>query len=112
MAVKAIPAGYHSVTPYLIVDDATRALEFYKNAFGAVEKFRMAAPDGKIHHAEMTIGDSTINGSPPVNAATTCAPRSVSEVNRKYFVTGVVSRPAFDGTICRPVFRSMKLPVP
>jgi PhnB protein len=60
MAVKPIPEGYHSVTPYVIVDDATRALEFYKSAFGAIEKFRMAAPDGKVHHAEMTIGDSTI----------------------------------------------------
>jgi PhnB protein len=60
MAVKPIPEGYHSVTPYLILDDATRALEFYKKAFGAVEKFRMPAPGGKIGHAEITIGDSTV----------------------------------------------------
>ncbi len=59
MAVKPIPAGYHSITPYLIVDDGARALEFYKRAFGAVEKFRMPAPGGRIGHAEMTIGDST-----------------------------------------------------
>jgi PhnB protein len=60
MAVKPIPEGYYSVTPYLILDDATRALEFYKHAFGAVEKFRMPAPGGKIGHAEIVIGDSTI----------------------------------------------------
>jgi len=60
MPVKPIPEGYHSVTPYLIIDDATRALEFYKRAFGAVEKFRMPAPGGRIGHAEITIGDSTI----------------------------------------------------
>jgi len=59
MAVKPIPEGYHSITPYLIVDDGARALEFYKQAFGAVEKFRMGAPGGRIGHAEMTIGDST-----------------------------------------------------
>ena len=51
MAVKPIPEGYHSVTPYLILDDATRALEFYKKAFGAVELLRMPAPGGRIGHA-------------------------------------------------------------
>lgn len=60
MAVKPIPDGYHSVTPYLIVDDAARALEFYKKAFGAVELMRMPAPGGKIGHAEIRIGDSPI----------------------------------------------------
>jgi PhnB protein len=60
MAVKPIPEGYHSITPYLILDDATRAIDFYKRALGAVEKFRMGAPGGKIGHAELTIGDSTI----------------------------------------------------
>jgi len=60
MPVKPIPEGYHSVTPYLILDDATRALEFYKKAFGAVELLRMPAPGGKIGHAEIKIGDSPI----------------------------------------------------
>ncbi len=60
MAVKPIPEGYHSVTPYLILDDATRALEFYRKAFGAVELLRMPAPGGKIGHAEIRIGDSPI----------------------------------------------------
>ena len=60
MAVKPIPEGYHSVTPYLILDDATRALEFYKKALGAVELLRMPAPGGRIGHAEIRIGDSPI----------------------------------------------------
>jgi PhnB protein len=60
MAVQPIPAGYHSATPYLIVRDAARALEFYKQAFGAVEQMRFADPSGKIGHAEIKIGDSII----------------------------------------------------
>jgi PhnB protein len=60
MAVKAIPDGYHAVTPYLIVRGAARALEFYKRAFGAVELVRMDGPDGKLGHAEIRIGDSHV----------------------------------------------------
>jgi PhnB protein len=59
-AVKPIPDGYHTVTPYLIIKGAADALEFYKKAFGATELFRMAQPDGKIGHAEIKIGDSPI----------------------------------------------------
>ena len=55
-----IPEGYHSVTPYLCVDGAARAIEFYKEAFGATEVMRMEAPGGKIGHAEIKIGDSVI----------------------------------------------------
>jgi PhnB protein len=58
--VKPIPQGYHTATPYLIVNDGARAIEFYKKAFGATELFRMAGPDGKIGHAEIKIGDSPI----------------------------------------------------
>jgi PhnB protein len=57
---KPIPEGFHSVTPYLCVDDAARAIEFYKEAFGATEIMRMGAPGGKIGHAEVKIGDSVI----------------------------------------------------
>ena len=60
MAVQPIPAGYHTVTPYLIVRDAANAIDFYKQAFGALELFRMAGPGGKIGHAEIKIGDSPI----------------------------------------------------
>ena len=60
MPVKPIPEGYHSVTPYLIIRGAADAIEFYKNAFGAVELFRFPAPGGKIGHAEIKVGDSPI----------------------------------------------------
>ena len=60
MAVKAIPDGYYSLTPYLVVDDAARAIEFYKKAFGAVEMVRMPGPGGKIMHAEVKIGNSML----------------------------------------------------
>jgi PhnB protein len=58
--VKAVPEGYNTVTPYLIVDGAARALEFYKKAFGAQEVMRFDAPGGKIGHAEIRIGNSPI----------------------------------------------------
>lgn len=59
-AVKPIPDGYHSVTPYLSISGAAAAIDFYKKAFGAVELFRMDQPDGRIGHAEIKIGDSPI----------------------------------------------------
>jgi PhnB protein len=58
--VKPVPDGYHTVTPYLACRDAASAIEFYKKAFGAKPVFRMAAPDGKIRHAEVRIGDSRV----------------------------------------------------
>jgi PhnB protein len=60
MSAKSIPEGYHTATPYLIINGAASALEFYKKAFGATELFRMDAPGGKIGHAEIKIGDSPI----------------------------------------------------
>lgn len=60
MAVNHIPDGYHSVTPYLTIDGAAEAIEFYKRAFGAEELFRFPMPDDKIAHAEIRIGDSHI----------------------------------------------------
>jgi PhnB protein len=58
--VKPIPQGFRTVTPYLTLHDAARALDFYKRAFGAQEIMRMDAPGGKIGHAEIKIGDSII----------------------------------------------------
>lgn len=60
MSVPPIPAGYHSITAYLVVQDAARAIEFYKSVFGAVELFRLTAGPDKIAHAELQIGDSRI----------------------------------------------------
>ena len=56
----AIPPGFHSLTPHLEVRGAARAIDFYTNAFGATEMFRLPAPGGKIGHAEIKIGDSVI----------------------------------------------------
>ena len=58
--VEPIPAGYHSVTPYLMVRDAARAIAFYRDAFGATEVMRFDGPDGRIAHAEVKIGDSHV----------------------------------------------------
>jgi PhnB protein len=58
--VKPIPEGYHTVTPYLTVNGAARAIEFYEKAFGARQVFRLDGPDGKVGHAELQIGDSRI----------------------------------------------------
>lgn len=60
MAVHFVPEGYHTVTPYLVIDGAARAIDFYRDAFGAVEIMRMPGPDGRIGHAEIKIGDSHI----------------------------------------------------
>jgi PhnB protein len=56
--VKPIPDGLNAAIPYLCVKGAAQAIEFYQQAFGAIEKFRMADPSGKVGHAEMTIGDA------------------------------------------------------
>jgi len=60
MKTKPIPDGYHTATPYLIVNGAAQALEFYKKAFGATEMMRFPGPGGKVMHAEIKIGDSPI----------------------------------------------------
>lgn len=60
MNVKPIPDGYTSVTPYLIISGAARAIDFYKKVFGATERMRIPTPDGKVGHAEIEIGGSVI----------------------------------------------------
>jgi len=60
MAVAPIPPGYASVTPYLIVRGAAKAIDFYQRAFGAVELFRLDGPDGTLAHAEIKIGNSPV----------------------------------------------------
>lgn len=60
MSVRAIPEGYHTITPAITCKNAARAIDFYKKALGAKETERMAGPDGKVMHAEMKIGDSVI----------------------------------------------------
>ena len=65
MAVNPIPEGYHSLQIYLAVEDASKAIDFYKEAFGAEETIRMPGPDGSVAHAELQIGDSKLMLSDP-----------------------------------------------
>src|SRR5918997_4514822 len=58
--VQPIPEGYPRVTPYLICDGASDAIEFYSSVLGAKERMLMAGPDGKVGHAELEIGDSVV----------------------------------------------------
>jgi len=75
--VQPIPKGYHSITPYLVVNDAARAIDFYKRAFGAQEKMRMDGPGGEIGHAELKIGDSIIMLSDEMPGSGLRSPRSL-----------------------------------
>jgi PhnB protein len=72
--VKAIPDGYHSISPSLTCKDAARAIDFYKQVFGAEEKVRMPSPDGKISHAELKIGDSIIFLNDPMGPGAASTP--------------------------------------
>ena len=74
---KPIPQGYRSVTPYLTLKDAARALDFYKRAFAAKEVMRMDGPDGKIGHAEIKIGDSVIMLADEMPGAGSRSPQSL-----------------------------------
>jgi len=58
--MNPIPEGYHAVTPHLIIRDAARALDFYREALGAEELFRLPGPDGRLMHASMRVGDSIV----------------------------------------------------
>jgi PhnB protein len=86
MAVKPVPEGYHTVTPYLAVDDATKAIEFYKRAFGATEQVKMEGPPGKIGHAELKIGDSLIMLSDPMPMANTKPPKEIGGTSASIFL--------------------------
>jgi PhnB protein len=77
MTVKAIPDGYHSITPYLMMDGAARAIAFYQEAFGATELFRMADDKGRVGHAEIRIGDSVVMLADTQPGATCSSPPSL-----------------------------------
>ncbi len=89
MSVKPIPDGYHSVTPYLTIDGAAEAIEFYKKAFGAVELFRMNGPDGKVGHAEIRIGNSPVMIGEACPQAGTRAPDGPTPVGLLIYVEDV-----------------------
>ena len=84
--VKPIPQGFHTVTPYLTVNDAARALDFYKRAFGAQEVVRMEAPGGKIGHAEIKIGDSLIMLADEMPGAGNRSPQSLNGTTSGVFL--------------------------
>jgi PhnB protein len=86
MAVKPIPEGYRTLTPYLVVRDAARAMDFYKKAFGATEHFSMKAPDGRVAHAEMKIGDSMIMISDEFPGANVKSPQSIGGTTVSVFL--------------------------
>jgi PhnB protein len=77
MGVKPIPEGYHTVTPYIQVDDAAKAIEFYQRAFGAKERLRMPGPNNTIAHAEIDIGDSVIMLSDPFPQSPLKTPKEI-----------------------------------
>ena len=58
--IKPIPDGFHSVTPYITLKNAAEAIDFYKRAFGATERYRLPMPDGRVGHAELLVGNSII----------------------------------------------------
>ncbi len=109
MPVKPIPEGYHALTPYLAVDDAARAIDFYERAFGARERGRMPAPDGRVAHAELAIGDSVVMLSDPFPQETCKAPTELGGTSVAVFlyvedVDAVVQRAVDAGaTVTTPV---------
>jgi PhnB protein len=86
MAVKPVPEGYHTLTPYLAVDDAKAAIDFYERAFGARERSRMPGPDGKIAHAELEIGDSIVMLSDPFPHSNVRPPKEVGGTTSGVFL--------------------------
>jgi len=107
--VKPIPDGHHAVTPYLSVNGAAAAIEFYRRAFGAREVMRMAQPDGRIGHAELEVGDSRIMLADEFPEMNFRAPSSLggSPVHLHLYVEdadAVVARAVAAGaTLTRPV---------
>jgi PhnB protein len=86
MATKPIPEGYHTVSPYLAVDDAARAIDYYATAFGAKELVRMDRPGGAIGHAELEVGDSRIMLSDPFPQASTRPPKELGGTSASVFM--------------------------
>ena len=86
MATKPIPEGYHTLTTYLSVDNASEAIEWYKGAFGAKERVRMDGPEGTIGHAELQIGDSLIMLADPFPQSQTRPPTELGGTTAGVFM--------------------------
>jgi PhnB protein len=106
---KAIPGGYHALTPSIAVDNAADAIEFYKRAFGAKERMRMPGPGDTIGHAELEIGDSVLMLSDPFPQASVKPPKEVGATTVGIFMyvedVDEVVQQAVDagGTVVMPV---------
>ena len=86
MAPRPVPEGYNTVTPYLAVDGAKKAIEFYKRAFGATERLVMPGPGDTIGHAEIEIGDSVVMVSDPFPQSSIKAPTAVGATTAGVFL--------------------------
>jgi len=84
--VQPVPQGYHTATPFLVCNDAARAIDFYKRAFDAKERFRMEGPPGKIGHAELEIGDSRIMLADEMPQMAAKAPQSLGGTTSGIFL--------------------------
>lgn len=107
--VRPIPEGDHTITPYLSIEGAADAIDFYKRAFGATEVMRLAQPDGRIGHAELQLGDSRVMLADEVPEMDFRSPHSIggTPVHLHLYVEnvdGVVSRALAAGAkLVRPV---------
>jgi len=101
MATQPIPEGYHTATPFLVIDGAAEAIDYYKNAFGARERMRMEAPGNRIGHAEIEIGDSLVMLSDAFPQSTTKAPTELGGTTAGVFLyvedVDAVVKKAVDG---------------
>jgi PhnB protein len=87
MSVSAVPKGYHNVTPYLAIDGAAKAIDYYAKVFGARERMRFEAPGGKIGHAEIQIGDAIVMLADPWPEGNFLAPQgSATSVSLHIYV--------------------------
>jgi PhnB protein len=109
MPVKPVPEGYPTLTPYLVVDGAAQAIEFYERAFGAKERGRMDTPDGKVGHAEVDFGDSLMMIADPSPQSNINSPTQLGGISAGLFmyvedVDAAVQRAVDAGaTISQPV---------
>jgi PhnB protein len=86
MSVRPIPEGYNTLSVHLAVDDASKAIDYYKQAFGAKERMRMDAPGGNIGHAELEIGDSLVMLSDPFPQSSVRPPKEVGGTSASVFM--------------------------
>jgi PhnB protein len=100
MPINPIPDGYQAITPYLIVDGADSAIDFYKSVFGATERMRIGAPGGRIGHAELVIGGAVLMLADEFPEMDTRSPKSIggTPISLLLYVKGVddVVRRAID----------------